>query len=508
MALPRERGKLVPVPVFLALAAGLLWAACFGKQEMAIAPWIALAPFLYLIARLPAGPRARRRAAMLGFAHGLGAWTLGIWWIAPTLDTFGQIGGFLAVLGLLLVAAYLALFHVVFAVLAERMRSAGWAWTTAGWAAAWTVLEFLRGWLLTGFPWNVAAYAWAGMPGALRVSAWVGAWGVGFLLVFANGAVALAAARRRWEIAVVGVAVPLVALAAGARWATPDDGDRAAARPVRVIQPNIENLVSWDAAKVEEGYERLLRMSRDACDQPGALIVWPESAAWPMVWADDERLRADVTALESAGCAVLLNTVRSAGGRDYNSALLAAPGVEPSYADKRHLVPFGEYVPLRSVLPFVDALARNAGDFSPASEIALLPWGDERIGVSICFEVVFPGEVAQLTRAGATLLATVTNDAWYGPTSAPWQHFRAARFRAAENRRPIVRAAITGVSGLIRADGSVAAQLAPGEEGVLRGSVGGRRDLTPFARAPWVVPAICAVLAAVSLAWNARRPDG
>jgi len=104
LALPRERGKLVPVPVFLALAAGLLWAACFGKHEMAFAPWSALAPFLYLIARLPAGPRVTRRAAALGFAHGLGAWTLGIWWIAPTLDTFGQIGGFLSALGLLLVA--------------------------------------------------------------------------------------------------------------------------------------------------------------------------------------------------------------------------------------------------------------------------------------------------------------------------------------------------------------------------------------------------------------------
>src|SRR4029079_6934358 len=167
------------------------------------------------------------------------------------------------------------------------------------------------------------------------------------------------------------------------------------------------------------------------------------------------------------GCTVLLNSVRSENGRDYNSAVLAAPDQPARFADKRHLVPFGEYVPLRSLLPFADKLARNVGDFSPSAELVLLPWGAERLGVAICFAVIFPGEVAATTRAGATLLATVTNDAWYGPTSAPWQHFRAARFRAAENRRPLLRAATTGVSGLIGADGRGLAPPAPRGPGAL-----------------------------------------
>ncbi len=487
---------------------------------MAFAPWVALAPFLLLIARVPAGPGAARAAAALGLAHGFGAWALGVWWIAPTLSTYGQLGDFLGGVGVVLLAAYLGLYHAAFAALAVRARAASWAWTITAWAALWTALELVRGVLLTGFPWNLAAYAWTAMPGALETSAWVGAWGIGFLLVFANGAVALAVVRRRWEIAVVGVSVPLVFLAVGARWAvppaslgavppallgaTPEGGDRAAARPVRLVQPNIPNLVTWDAAAVEESYARLLRMSHQACDQPGALVVWPESAAWPLAWAEDERLRSDVAALNAKGCTVVLNSVRSQAERTYNSAVLAAPGEPPRFADKRHLVPFGEYVPLKSALPFVGKLARNAGDFSPASELALLPWGDERIGISICFEVIFPGEVAEQVRAGATLLATITNDAWYGPTSAPWQHFRAARFRAAENRRPLLRAAITGVSGLIRSDGSVAAQLGPGEEGVLRGRVGGRSDLSPYTRAPWVVPVLCFALAAAALAVGSR----
>jgi apolipoprotein N-acyltransferase len=493
----------VPVPVFLALLSGLLWAACFGERELRVATWLALVPLFLLIARLPergAGWEAFR----LGFAHGFATWLLGVWWIAPTLTTYGQLGTALGIAGLVLLAAYLGLFHAVFAVLAARARPASWALTAIGWAGLWTVLEVVRGWLITGFPWNLAAYAWVGMPGALPLSAWIGAWGVGFLLIAANAGIGLALIRRRWEIAAVAVAAPLVVLAAGARWAAPDDLDRAAARPVRLVQPNIANLVTWDAAAVEAGYQRLLRLSRDACDQPGALLVWPESAAWPLVWADDARLRDDVAALNAAGCTVLLNSVRSENGRDFNSAVLAAPAQPARFADKRHLVPFGEYVPLKSLLPFADKLARNVGDFSPSSALVLLPWGDERLGVAICFEVIFPAEVAALSRAGATLLATVTNDAWYGPTSAPWQHFRAARFRAAENRRPLVRAAITGISGLIRSDGSVAAQLGPGEEGILRGRVGGRSDLTPFARAPWAAAAIALMLATLALV-SARR---
>lgn len=484
------------LPLLLALAAGILWAACFGKREFLVAPWLALAPFLYLLDRGPGW----RAAWKLGFAHGLGTWLAGVWWIAPTLSTYGQIGGFLGALGLAIVAAIMALYPAAFAVLAARARR-GWAWTMVGWAGLWTVLEVLRGLLLTGFPWNLAAYAWAGMPGALQISAWIGAWGLSFLLVFANAGVTLAVARRRWEIAIVGVGVPLAILAVGARWSVPDAGDANAARPVRIVQPNIQNQVGWDPARAAEDYRRLLRLSRAACDEPGALVVWPESAAWPMAWAEDEILRADVRALAGQGCAVMLNSVRTVAQEEYyNSAYLVGP--EPDavhFADKRHLVPFGEYVPLKSVLPFVGKLARNAGDFSAADELRLLPWGGERIGVSICFEVIFPSEVAAMTRAGASLLATITNDAWYGPTSAPWQHFRAARFRAAENRRPLLRAAITGVSGLVRADGSVAAQLGPGEEGVLRGRVGGRADLSPFARAPWAVPALCVLLAAAAL---------
>ncbi|MGH9465258.1 MAG: apolipoprotein N-acyltransferase, partial [Thermoanaerobaculia bacterium] len=215
--------------------------------------------------------------------------------------------------------------------------------------------------------------------------------------------------------------------------------------------------------------------------------------AWPYLWQREARLRSDVQALAARGCPVLLNTPWSAGESYSNAAILVAEqGVVGRY-DKRHLVPFGEYVP--AWLPVPGAVARLVGSFVAGSEARAIPWNGESLGMAICYEIVFPGEVASLVRGGATVLVTITNDAWYGDTAAPWQHLRAARFRAAENRRPVLRAAITGVSAAIGPDGAVEGQLGVGEEGVIATSVRGRSDRTLYSRAPWASPAVCLLAA-------------
>jgi apolipoprotein N-acyltransferase len=210
-----------------------------------------------------------------------------------------------------------------------------------------------------------------------------------------------------------------------------------------------------------------------------------------------------VERLAERGCAVLLGSAMPTPARDggvRNAALLVGPdGVEGIYA-KRRLVPFGEYVPFEEVLPFVGTLARQSGRFVAGDEPALLPWAGERLGVAVCYEVVFPGAVAEQVREGATLLVTITNDAWYGDSSAPWQHLRAARFRAAENRRPMMRAALTGVSALIDAGGRVSAQLGVGESGVLRARLHGANELSPYSRAPWASLVAAVLLAGLGVA--------
>jgi apolipoprotein N-acyltransferase len=443
--------------------------------------------------------RGARHAALIGWLHGIATWLVAIPWIAPTLVTYGQLPGWLSVVLLAVLAAYLGLFHGVFAVFAARM-GAGGAWRAlVGWPALWVGVEALRGVALGGFPWNPASHAWIALPGALPISAWIGGYGVSFLLVLANAGVALALRTRRWRPLAVGIALPVFALACGA--AVELEAPTTPGRPVRILQPNIQNLVDPEPAAVWANYREVIAMAHEACDAPGALLVWPESAAWPFTFERDEQLRADVAALGDRGCPVLLNSPRVEGDRVFNSAYLAGGEGDDSLAaaDKRHLVPFGEYVPFKQLIPFAGTLARNVGEFTAARELRLLSWGAERIGMAICFEVIFPSETAALGARGATILASVTNDAWYGDTSAPWQHLRAAQFRAAENRRPLLRAAITGVSALIDADGSLRSSLGPSERGFLAHAVAGRSERTLYSRAPWwpVIASLLLVLVAI-----------
>ncbi|HEX7181674.1 MAG TPA: apolipoprotein N-acyltransferase [Thermoanaerobaculia bacterium] len=483
----------------LAVAGGVLWAFNFGRDPYVVASWVSLAPLLLLL--------SSRHAGRLAFVHGFVGWMVALSWIPPTLVTFGGIALPLAIPLTGLLAAFLAGFQAVFGWMGAKVWRRWPALRLLVLPALWVALEWLRTYLFGGFPWNLAAYAWVDVPGALPLAAWIGPYGISFLVVLTGAGVASAIETRRWEPAAVCVLIPLVLLPLAARWSTRRSMEEIrAARtidgagvPVRLIQPNIPNLTAWDEQAVFRNYRKMMDLSAANC-QPDTLVVWPESAAWPFQYGRDPILTEGLQHLVQSGCTVLFNSGHPVEDSFYNSAFLLSPEGSLARYDKRHLVPFGEYVPFRGLFSFMDKLARNAGEFRHAAELSLLPWGDEKIGMSICYEIVFPDEVADLARNGATVLVTITNDAWYGDTDAPWQHFRAARFRAAENRRPLLRAAITGVSALVGPDGSVWAQIDVFKEGVIRGRIIGKKGLTPYARAPWLVPLLCTLISLGALA--------
>lgn len=480
------------VRYLLAAASGVLWGLCFNHEPLSVASWIALAPLVLML--------SWPRPGWLGWVHGFAAWMTGLYWIIPTLQTYGGMPVAMAIPLTGLLAAYLGLFHAAFAALGAALWRRWRLVSLLALPALWVALEWLRTYLGGGFPWNLAAYAWVDVPGALPLSSWIGAYGISFFVLLTSTAVAASIARRRWEPATVGLLVPLLLLPLAGRWSLRQEAAEVHeaggfGRPVRLLQPNIPNLVSFEEGAVIRNYRKVIDQSLESC-QPGSLVVWPESAAWPFLYGRDPWLDRDLASMVDRGCTVLFNSSHPIGDSFYNSAfLLSASGPVARY-DKRHLVPFGEYVPFRGVFGWMDKLARNAGEFRPADQTTLLPWGGEKIGMAICYEVVFPSEVAELVRDGATMLVTITNDAWYGNTSAPWQHFRAARFRAAENRRPLLRAAITGVSAYVGPDGSVRAQIGVFREGVIHARVLGERKLTPYTRLPWLVPALCTLAAA------------
>jgi len=488
-------------PLFAAVS-GVLWALCFGKHSLPWASFVALAP-LVLLLRSPAPGR-------LGWLHGFVYWMTALSWIPPTMVTYGHMPLPAAIPLVGLLAGYLALSHAAFAGFGAVILRRGGLLPWIGLPALWTALEWLRTYLGGGFPWNLAAYAWTDLPGALPLSAAVGAYGISFLLVFAATGVALCVLRRRWEPLAAGLLIPLLLFALGGRAGTRFEIGRMEhfldrpPLPVRLLQPNIANLTSPDEVAAWRNYRQVVGMSRAACEE-GTLVVWPESATWPFSYERDPNLQTDLARLVEKGCTVLFNADHEVGSVLYNSAYLLGPGGARARYDKRHLVPFGEYVPFRGIFSFVDKLARDAGEFRPGEEVRLLPWEGEKLGMSICYEVVFPAEVAEEVRAGATVLVTITNDAWYGDTAAPWQHFRAARFRAAENRRPLLRAAITGISALVSPDGSVRREIGPFKEGVIRARVMGESEITPFARCPWLVPALCTLIALTAFGVSLRK---
>ena len=487
-------GRSTMLSLLVAAAGGVVWGWQFAREPFLIAPWIALVPLVLLL--------DRPRPWATGLVHGLVTWLTAIPWIAPTLVTFGHLPGWLSWLSLGLVAGYLGAYHALFAGIGARLTSRSLALALVGLPSLWVVLESTRGWLFGGFPWNLAAYAWIELPGALPLAAWIGPWGLSWLVVFANVGLALAFRRRSGALGGAVVLSVLLLTTLAGRFSE-EGGQLTRGRPVRLVQPNSPIVQDPDSPAADEAYRTLLDDTRAACDVP-ALVVWPESAAWPFSYGWHPEFREAVEEMAQLGCPVLLNSPMQTDGKTFNSAVLAGPDGPLGRYDKRHLVPFGEHVPMGKYLPFLRHLARYAGDFTPASEVVLLPWESERLGVAICFEITFPGEVAELTQSGATALVTITNDAWYGDTWAPWQHYRAARFRAAENGRPLLRAALTGVSGVIDARGQEVQRLGVHEHGVIRARLTGRTELTLYTRAPWLVPTLAALVLMVCLV-AARR---
>ncbi len=369
-----------------AMASGAAFAWCFAASPPPLLAFVALAPFLLLLSQ----PKTLR----LGWLFGAAYWLAAMPWIVATIETFGGVPPGLSHFLLLLMALYLGFESAIFAWLGAKIWRHGGGQGSllryAGLPALWVLLEAQRGFFFNGFPWNLAAYAWTDLPGALPLSAWVGALGVSFLLVFANVAVASAWETRRLAVPAACLLAVLLVLCLAGRFSRADAPTRGGIE-VRLVQPN--SAITRDSEQIERQYQRLLDLSAAECDPSReVLLVWPESAAWPYLYERSLRLRDDLARLSARGCHVLLSSASSeaAVGQEVgqeqgwrNVALLVGKlGVEAEYA-KRRLVPWGEYVPLKSVLPFVGYLARNAGEFVPGKELGLMDIGGEKLAPSL-----------------------------------------------------------------------------------------------------------------------------
>ncbi len=444
-----------------------------------------------------------RRALVLGWTAGTVHWLVATNWVVPVMHHYGGLPLPLAVLALLAMAVYLgftwALVAVVCHAAAPRLRP----WVLP---LAWTALEAARQLPPYRFPWNPTAAVFAEWPAALGSLPVWGASGLGWA-VTALGAAAWALLRpptRRPGLA-LGVAAAVLPMVAALL--APPAVPSGAPLEVAALQPGTSLEAKWDPAQWQEDTARVWNLTREAAARGAKLVLWPESAV-PYNLEGDSGYRASVTSLaRELDITIVLNSVgRTASGGATNSAYVVNPkGVLPERYDKVRLVPFGEYVPLIGRLAFAKPLVREVGHFEPGTSLEPLTAVGTKVGMAICYEVVFADLVASEVRRGAGLLVTITNDGWYGFSWAPSQHFAQAVLRAAETRRWLARAALTGISGFIDPQGRVVARLPVGEHGVLEQMVQPTTGRTPRVRFGDWWAGLAAAAVVVLLAVGRRR---
>lgn len=443
-----------------AALSGLMLTAAFPPGDASWLAWIALVPLLAAMRDQPAG-----RCFQLGFTAGAAHFLSLMYWIVVVLQSYGGLHVLLSLFVLGALCAYLALYPAFFGLIHASVQESRAGGLLA--AGAWVGLEYLRGHLLTGFPWCFIGHAQAGHLELIQISDVVGVYGVSYLVVCVNVLIFrflfLRRDMGRFLLLEGGAVAALLALALvyGSLKLQDPDPD-AGAEPLRtaIIQGSIDQSEKWDPRYQRGTLDAYRRLSLQASRRDPDLIVWPETAV-PFFFQDPSSLSAGVLSVpEKTGADLLFGSPAYKGsGANVQYAnrayLLSAEGRSVQTYDKVHLVPFGEYVPLQRLLPFVHRLVPAAGDFTPGDRVEPLRTPGFAAGVLICFEAIFPGLARRHARQGADLLVNLTNDAWFGRTSAPFQHLTMSVFRAVETRLPLVRAANTGISAFVDPQGLV-----------------------------------------------------
>lgn len=456
-----------PGAALISALSGLALAAAFPPLDLWPLCLVALVPMMLLCRRL-----SPRRAMVCGAIFGLALFLGLMYWLMVVFVTYGGLHWGLGLLALLLFTWYMSWYPTAWCWLLARWRGSAFALLLVA-PLAWVGLEWLRGHIFTGVPWLPLGMGLYGATPLLQSAEFWGTGGLCLMVVLVNALLALAVAhlmeRRGTRAAplacLAGVAI---ILAGGWFWGQARVSQvraqeaKAPSIVVSVVQANQDLNEMWrpgNRRQVVKDHVGLTQMAAAHVERRPWLVIWPESAA-PFYFLRDARpSQPALELMKGAGMHLMLGSLGAVGqGKELkvsNRVWLLEPGGGVQYYDKVHLVPFGEYVPLKQILFFVRGVAQIGDDFAVGQEGKTLKVAETRTGPLICYESIFPELARQQRLAGARLLVNQTNDAWFGRTSAPYQHMAHLALRAIENRLGAARAANTGVSGFILPDGHV-----------------------------------------------------
>jgi apolipoprotein N-acyltransferase len=498
--------------IVLALALGAL--AVLALPPLYVLP--ALIPAFTGLVWLLDGARNWRVALGIGFWFGLGHFSAGLYWVANALLTKPEQFGLVAPIAPVALALILTPNTAAACAVARLSRHAG-VGRVITLAAAWTIFEWVRSWLFTGFPWNPIGSVWAFSDAMLQPASIVGVYGLGLVTVAAAAMPSVLARPalgpwHQWRPVLASFVVLGLCFAFGAaRLASIGDVGIADNIRLRLVQGNIPQNLKWRPELVDAHLLTQARLSATPATPPPKLVIWSEASA-PLFLANDRQRLSMISEFTPRGGLTLVGTLRtSPPGSDpwhvWNSMLaINDQGHVIDFYDKSHLVPFGEFMPFRDVLGF-GSLAAGSTDLStgPGRRTLHLP-GVPPVGPLICYEVIFSGDVVD-PRERPKWLLNLTNDGWYGASAGPYQHLVAARLRAVEEGLPVIRVANTGISAIIDPLGRVIAELGLEKQGILDGWLPQPlSQSTIFARTGvWAILTLALIIGGIGWAVSRRK---
>lgn len=458
--------------LFFAFLSGVALTLSFPSHGSPFFAWFALVPLLYAIRRL-----SFKKSFYIGFLSGLVHYITLLYWLAGTIETYGHLSLYLCISILIFLSAYLALYTGMFTSFVSFLRPKPTVALVLI-PALWVFLEYIKTFVFSGFPWELLGYSQHEYLEIIQISDLFGVYGVSFLIVLSNTTFFLIlhsfanincnrgkkVIKQIFSYLIFFLFIFTCVNIYGKKRMESIDALIKGSRRLKftVVQGNIDQTIKWNRAFQNQSTEKYIRLSVSQ-KKHSDIVVWPETAT-PFYFLYNKELSDIIKkGIHDAGSDFIIGSpsfvLKNNSINFYNSAYLVnSEGSLYGKYNKSHLVPFGEYVPFKRWLPFINKMVEGAGDFKPGEKGKTLKWKDVKLGIQICYEIIFPRLSAALTKNNAAILINITNDAWYGRTSAPYQHFSMAVFRAIENRRSLVRSANTGISGFIDACGRVIAK--------------------------------------------------
>jgi apolipoprotein N-acyltransferase len=501
----------------LCVISGVALGVAFPKLDLNLLAWIAFVPLLQAI-------EGERMGRMFGYAwlQGWVCYVVSLYWIEFTLHHFAGVNPILAAGPLLLLAAIMALFAglAIYAAEFATVRLGLPIFVTL--PIAWPAVEWLRSFFPIGFPWNLLGYTAYRNLELIQFAEITGVYGVSALIVFFNAVVFVVLFGRHsrrvqtWSLGTLTALMLAVLVFGSIRMKALKSQPPAGRLRVAMVQGNIPQSIKWDPAFLDTSFNVYVDQTEQASHHHANLVVWPEAAAafffqptalYPPRFAGDAVYRDRLLKLAAdIGDPILFGAPALGVAADgeigtYNRAyLVSSAGKVVDYYDKIQLVPFGEYVPMRPLLGLiVNRIVHGFGDMIAGTVQTLFPVKGAQLGVLICYESVFPDLTRRAVKRGADVLVNITNDAWYGESSAPYQLLAMTAMRAVETKVPMVRVANTGISAVIDADGSITARTPLFKRGTEIEDVSWRPRRTVYTLVGDLFSEICFVLTLVGV---------